>query len=167
MFNKEQQAVYLAVAKWRDTVARLEDESLRYDHRMSMIMMTTMSMSMIIDRYIMPNESLCMIALRMPTTGSDVLDCCNKGIPPAVRRYADDIARMIVKCRTSTVAMPAPSKPSAPTYYDLNEVFESAGWKAEVEVDVKVSMKNRSSLLGDFPKFNELYQSDQMELPRM
>eukprot|EP00833_Pecoramyces_ruminatium_P008805 jgi/Orpsp1_1/1182837/evm.model.c7180000082853.1 len=75
--NGEQFAVLKAVHKWRDQTAREEDES---------------------PRYVMPNHILRRIAEEMPTDSQSVHGCCNP-IPPLVRMYSMDIARIIEKTR--------------------------------------------------------------------
>lgn len=75
--NSEQFAVLKAVHKWRDQTAREEDES---------------------PRYVMPNHILRRIAEEMPTDPQSVHGCCNP-IPPLVRMYSMDIARIIEKTR--------------------------------------------------------------------
>jgi len=76
--NGEQFAVLKAVHKWRDQTAREEDES---------------------PRYVMPNHILRRIAEVMPTDPQSIHGCCNP-IPPLVRMYSMDIARIIEKTRT-------------------------------------------------------------------
>jgi len=75
--NGEQFAVLKAVHKWRDQTAREEDES---------------------PRYVMPNHILRRIAEVMPTDPQSIHGCCNP-IPPLVRMYSMDIARIIEKTR--------------------------------------------------------------------
>jgi len=76
--NGEQFAVLKAVHKWRDQTAREVDES---------------------PRFVMPNHILRRIAEVMPTDPQSIHGCCNP-IPPLVRIYSMDIARIIEKTRT-------------------------------------------------------------------
>jgi len=76
--NGEQFAVLKAIHKWRDQTAREEDES---------------------PRYVMPNHILRRMAEVMPTDPQGVHGCCNP-IPPLVRMYSMDIARLIEKTKT-------------------------------------------------------------------
>lgn len=109
------------------------------------------------------------MALRMPDTGTAVIESCAEGVPPAVRRYSEDIARLIVKTRMAvpaavTMTTAAPVAPTA-AHHELDELFKVAGWKANTDVEVTATIKPRSSLLGDFPKFSQLVADDSAPLP--
>ena len=67
------QAVFAALHAWRDTIAREEDESVRY---------------------VLPNHQLFVLAERIPLDQPTLLRCCAP-TPPIVRLYAMDLVRLI------------------------------------------------------------------------
>jgi exosome complex exonuclease RRP6 len=65
-----------AVLKWRDFVARLDDES---------------------PAYMLPNHIMFQICKDMPTTINELRDCCRAQTPPAVIKYQDQFLHLIEK----------------------------------------------------------------------
>lgn len=77
VFNEQQMRVFAAVYKWRDTVAREEDESYRY---------------------VLPNHMLFHVAELVPTSVPALLACCNP-VPPLVRINAEILIDVITAAR--------------------------------------------------------------------
>ncbi|KAJ1977819.1 exosome nuclease subunit [Dimargaris verticillata] len=78
----QQMAVFKALHKWRDQIAREEDEGLRY---------------------VLPNHMLLLIAKQMPTEVAALLGICNP-VPPLVRMYAADLVALIARTRAAVLA---------------------------------------------------------------
>ncbi|QSL64779.1 hypothetical protein MERGE_002081 [Pneumocystis wakefieldiae] len=68
-----QVSVLIALHKWRDKVARQEDESVRY---------------------VLPNHILAQIAVNCPKDATSIFAICNN-VPPLVRVHVDEIVRII------------------------------------------------------------------------
>ncbi|KAG5439698.1 hypothetical protein PCK2_000738, partial [Pneumocystis canis] len=68
-----QVSVLIALHRWRDKIARKEDESVRY---------------------VLPNQTLVQIAVNCPDDAASVLATCNH-VPPLVRVYVDEIVQII------------------------------------------------------------------------
>ncbi|EMR11807.1 hypothetical protein PNEG_00233 [Pneumocystis murina B123] len=68
-----QVSVLVALHKWRDKVARQEDESVRY---------------------VLPNHILAQIAINCPKDAASIFAICNN-VPPLVRIHVDEIVRII------------------------------------------------------------------------
>ncbi|KAG5439945.1 hypothetical protein PCANB_000227 [Pneumocystis canis] len=71
--NDLQVSVLIALHRWRDKIARKEDESVRY---------------------VLPNQTLVQIAVSCPEDATSVLATCNH-VPPLVRVYVDEIVQII------------------------------------------------------------------------
>ena len=83
-FNKVQLTVFKDLHKWRDHIARDEDESIGY---------------------VMANRVLYKLSSTLPDTADKVLLCCNP-VPPYIRQYATDIALMIGKTVKNKTTLP-------------------------------------------------------------
>lgn len=77
LLSKEQFAVFRAVHKWRDDVAREQDDSVHY---------------------VMPNHQVFSIAKAMPTTRAEVLGVAQPGTQ-TVRLRADELVSVIVRAK--------------------------------------------------------------------
>ena len=62
------------VLKWRDYVARIEDESVGY---------------------VMPNHVLFQICKDLPLTLNELRDSCRSNMTPIITKYADELVRLI------------------------------------------------------------------------
>ncbi|KAI8061041.1 ribonuclease H-like domain-containing protein [Gongronella butleri] len=79
--NVQQLAVYKAIHQWRDSMARQDDESLRY---------------------ILPNHMMFAMVDRMPDDAASVIGCCNP-CPPCVRINAQVLALAIQRAKADAV----------------------------------------------------------------
>ncbi|KAI9728249.1 MAG: exosome nuclease subunit [Cirrosporium novae-zelandiae] len=77
IFTKEQFSVFRAVHRWRDTVARKEDDSIYY---------------------VMANKTIYNLARAMPIDVSSVIAACNP-ITPAIERRFSELAKLIKKAK--------------------------------------------------------------------
>ena len=77
LFNKEQFSIFRAVHKWRDEIARKEDESLYY---------------------IMPNNTIYNVAREMPMQIPKLLGCLSKVSDP-VRRRLSELLEVVKKAK--------------------------------------------------------------------
>lgn len=80
--NGEQLAVLAAVYRWRDTVARREDESLQY---------------------VLPDRMLVRIAQEVPPSAADLEHCCNP-LPAVVQTRVTEILALVRSARESVNA---------------------------------------------------------------
>lgn len=71
---------FYALWKWRDSIAREEDESLRY---------------------VLPTFMMIKIAQNLPSDAQSVLSCCNP-VPPVIRQHASDVALLVWKAASDT-----------------------------------------------------------------
>ncbi|XP_019637240.1 PREDICTED: exosome component 10-like [Branchiostoma belcheri] len=76
-FNSQQLHAVRLLYRWRDTVARQEDESTGY---------------------ILPNHMLLVLAEALPKQTQGVFACCNP-VPPLVRQHIEDVHRLLVQAR--------------------------------------------------------------------
>ncbi|XP_066297430.1 exosome complex component 10-like [Branchiostoma lanceolatum] len=76
-FNSQQLHAVRLLYRWRDTVARQEDESTGY---------------------ILPNHMLLVLAETLPKQIQGVFACCNP-VPPLVRQHIEDVHRLLVQAR--------------------------------------------------------------------
>lgn len=76
-----QTSILKAILKWRDHVARVEDES---------------------HHYIMPNHVLFSVASYMPTTRNEFRDCCRSNYNSMLLKYQDEIIALVNKKIVST-----------------------------------------------------------------
>ena len=65
-----------AVLKWRDYIARLEDESVGY---------------------VMPNHVLFQICKDLPLTLNELRDSCRTNMTPVITKYADELIKLIAE----------------------------------------------------------------------
>ena len=65
-----------AILKWRDFVARVDDES---------------------PAYMLPNHTMFQICKDLPTTINELRDCCRSQVPPAVMKYQDQLIHLIAR----------------------------------------------------------------------
>jgi exosome complex exonuclease RRP6 len=72
--SRSQFSVLKALLKWRDYVARVEDESTGY---------------------IMPNHVLFQLGKDMPTTVNELRDCCRANMSTLIMKYGDDLIKVI------------------------------------------------------------------------
>lgn len=72
-FSRLQTAVLVKLVKWRDTLARREDESVRY---------------------ILPNHMLLRVAEMLPTTTKDLIKTCNP-VPIVFNTNGEDVIRIV------------------------------------------------------------------------
>ncbi|KAF2838502.1 hypothetical protein M501DRAFT_1004233 [Patellaria atrata CBS 101060] len=101
MFNKEQFSVFKAVHRWRDSVARMEDES---------------------NHYVMANHSIFSIAREMPVDKAKLL-AVGAPISAPTRRRLDDLLAVIAKAKEEGV--------DGPEMVDaMNESAKIAGFSA-------------------------------------
>lgn len=84
MFSKEQFSVFRAVHRWRDTVARQEDESIHY---------------------VLPNHALFTIARAMPTDKPALFNAVQP-TPQPLRLRADEVVSVVTKARAEGVNGP-------------------------------------------------------------
>ncbi|KAI7300452.1 hypothetical protein KC340_g13364 [Hortaea werneckii] len=77
LLSKEQFAIFRAVHKWRDDVAREQDDSVHY---------------------VMPNHQIFSVAKAMPTTRAEVLGVAQPGTQ-TVRLRADELVSVIVRAK--------------------------------------------------------------------
>ncbi|KAJ9666455.1 exosome nuclease subunit [Coniosporium apollinis] len=84
MFSKEQFSVFRAVHRWRDTVARQEDESIHY---------------------VLPNHALFTIARAMPADKPALFNAVQP-TPQPLRLRADEVISVVVKARAEGVNGP-------------------------------------------------------------
>ncbi|KAI9325632.1 ribonuclease H-like domain-containing protein [Obelidium mucronatum] len=75
-----QLAVYKAIHAWRDHIARLEDESVRY---------------------VTPTNMLTNIAVELPSTLKALQGCCHPMMPNLMKVYAQDVLLLIEQTRLS------------------------------------------------------------------
>ncbi|XP_071945756.1 exosome complex component 10-like [Antedon mediterranea] len=75
--NRKQLFAYKLLYAWRDSVARVEDESIGY---------------------VLPNHMLFQIAENLPRESEGVLACCNP-TPPLVRQYLAEVHGIVVQAR--------------------------------------------------------------------
>ncbi|CAL1530478.1 unnamed protein product [Lymnaea stagnalis] len=87
-FNNQQLAALQEIYEWRDSMARLEDESIGY---------------------VLPNHMMLQIAEILPRERQGVLACCNP-IPPLVRQSLIELHHMVLQARDLT-----PSKTEKPS----------------------------------------------------
>eukprot|EP00058_Branchiostoma_floridae_P005020 XP_002590508.1 hypothetical protein BRAFLDRAFT_124507 [Branchiostoma floridae] len=76
-FNSQQLHAVRLVYRWRDTIARQEDESTGY---------------------VLPNHMLLVLAETLPKQIQGVFACCNP-VPPLVRQHIEDVHRLLVQAR--------------------------------------------------------------------
>ncbi|EEB08585.1 exosome subunit Rrp6 [Schizosaccharomyces japonicus yFS275] len=81
IIGREALAVFKSLHRWRDQVARNEDESVRY---------------------VMPNHLLVKLAASMPSDPSDLYTSARQ-LPPLVRMYANEIIEVIQNAREDEV----------------------------------------------------------------
>jgi len=72
-FNASQMRVFIQLFRWRDTIAREADESVRY---------------------VLPNHLMFQIAEKMPETADGIFACCTT-VPPSVRLHSDMLIQLI------------------------------------------------------------------------
>lgn len=65
-----------AVLKWRDFIARIEDESVAY---------------------VMPNHVMFQICKDMPMTLNELRDSCRTNMTTTITKYADELIKLIAK----------------------------------------------------------------------
>ena len=65
-----------AVLKWRDFIARIEDESIGY---------------------VMPNHVMFSICKDMPLTLNELRDSCRTNMTPIITKYADELIKLIAE----------------------------------------------------------------------
>ncbi|XP_012535453.1 exosome component 10 isoform X2 [Monomorium pharaonis] len=87
-FNNKQMYALLELHKWRDLVAREEDDSIGY---------------------VLPNHMLLNIAETLPREMQGILACCNP-IPPLVRQNLLKIHKMVLKAREQPLVKSIPDQ---------------------------------------------------------
>ncbi|CAD6194017.1 unnamed protein product [Caenorhabditis auriculariae] len=97
--NNRQESALVGLYKWRDTVAREEDENVQY---------------------ILPNHMLLALAETIPRDVSGIYACCNP-LPHAVRERLGEVLKII------TTARDAPLEKKKVTYEELDDAHESRG----------------------------------------
>lgn len=73
-FEIERVAVFKTVHQWRDTIARQEDENIRY---------------------VLPNHMLCRISDSLPDDVNSLLSSCGTSVPPLLKVHAAELLRLI------------------------------------------------------------------------
>ncbi|CAO3629496.1 unnamed protein product [Cunninghamella echinulata] len=81
--TQQQLAVFKALHHWRDTIARQEDESIRY---------------------ILPNHMLFALIERMPIDSAGVIGCCNPS-PPSIKKNAQMVAMLIQRTKMEAIML--------------------------------------------------------------
>ncbi|KNC29695.1 hypothetical protein FF38_05071 [Lucilia cuprina] len=84
IFDNRQLFAYSEIFKWRDTIARLEDESYGY---------------------VLPNHMMLQISESLPREMQGILACCNP-IPPLVRQHLHTLHQIILKAREQPLVKP-------------------------------------------------------------
>jgi len=159
VFNPQQMRVFAALFRWRDQVARSEDEN---------------------PRYVLPNHMLFKISEVMPTGTSqdkdskgfdctELFSCCAPVVPPMVRLYATDILIVINQAKKETASAPLPvlqAPPSTPTpthprvyrmaespVLSADQLCDSAGWVTSPSTSTQLT--RNSNLPALFSKSNQ------------
>ncbi|KAF7726458.1 exosome nuclease subunit [Apophysomyces ossiformis] len=135
--NTQQFAVFKALHRWRDHVAREEDESVRY---------------------VLPNHMLFALVERMPTESSGVIGCCNP-CPSLVRMNAQAVAMVIQRAKTE--ALMTGSESAAPSIPTIQPILTKP-----VSQTVKIERKIDPSLF-DLQKVREVREKDAMKLCKL
>ncbi|KAM7364737.1 exosome component Rrp6 [Cochliomyia hominivorax] len=84
IFDNRQLYAFGEIFKWRDTIARLEDESYGY---------------------VLPNHMMLQISESLPREMQGILACCNP-IPPLVRQHLHALHQIILKAREQPLVKP-------------------------------------------------------------
>ena len=79
--TRAQFSVLKALLKWRDYIARIEDESVGY---------------------VMPNHVMFQIGKDMPETLNELRDCCRTNMTPVIMKYTDEIVKVVANKIAST-----------------------------------------------------------------
>ena len=91
-------SVLKAILKWRDYVARVEDES---------------------HHYIMPNYVLFSMSKVMPTTRNEFRECCRSNFTSIMLKYQDDIIKLVDK-KIKSSKLKSQKKPNHHVSFDEN-----------------------------------------------
>ena len=84
IFDNRQLFAFSEIFKWRDTIARLEDESYGY---------------------VLPNHMMLQISESLPREMQGILACCNP-IPPLVRQHLHALHQIVLKAREQPLVKP-------------------------------------------------------------
>eukprot|EP00762_Andalucia_godoyi_P007043 ANDGO_07662.mRNA.1 Exosome complex exonuclease RRP6 len=130
-----QRAAFRELYHWRDRLARFEDESVQF---------------------VCPNAVLASIAVTLPTDRDGLLRSCNPRVPYLVRKYADDLVRMILACKSNTesssTAFPDMDSTSALSFYISHEPENMAA-------EIAKNLSSPTSVPVVFPRRLELRMS--------
>ena len=125
--NSQQLHVFKALHKWRDHIAREEDESIHY---------------------VYPNHVLFKLATHMPTESTKLLGLCSP-LPPFVRLYATDLALLIAKAKKEVGEIVIPKVVKAQhVKFEEEEVDEAETVQAE-----EIIMKEYNPIIDEFESF--------------
>lgn len=112
--------VFKTLHKWRDHVAREEDESLHY---------------------VLPNHLLFKISLNIPTEPNILLGLCSP-IPPIIRLHVTDLCLLILKIVEKGVPDFEATNPLKTTQLHFDEIQDNNIYPQEVQKTVKLEHSN-------------------------
>lgn len=102
-FNNKQMYALIELHKWRDIIAREEDDSIGY---------------------VLPNHMLLNIAETLPREMQGILACCNP-IPPLVRQNVLKLHKIVLKAREQSLVMFVPEQDIRQRPTQQNHVIDS------------------------------------------
>ena len=155
IFNGVQMNVFAGLFKWRDTVAREQDESIRF---------------------VLPNHMLFKISEVLPSDPSSLLQCCSP-VPPLVKTYTMEILSIINEAKKEKLTAPTlTTNPYASPLKDLSstistgnssgmyqspvlttdQLYTAAGW---LEDEFHWTPRSKYNII--MPNLNENFESSQ------
>eukprot|EP01125_Pyxidicula_operculata_P011507 TRINITY_DN3769_c0_g1_i1.p1 TRINITY_DN3769_c0_g1~~TRINITY_DN3769_c0_g1_i1.p1 ORF type:complete len:857 (+),score=204.72 TRINITY_DN3769_c0_g1_i1:2168-4738(+) len=100
--DETQLRVFAGLYEWRDQVARMEDESVRW---------------------VLPNHMMLQVALHTPTDVASLLECCQP-IPPLVQMHANDLVIFIQSLVTEDYSLTPEKYVAIPKFHGTRNAYE-------------------------------------------